>query len=250
MAQLAHHTSGKKDSELTPAEEEYLETICRLTGEGKRIKVKNIAKSLRVKDPSAVEMLKKLKKKGLLRYDRTGVELTASGKEKGLKIVRRHKLAERLLKDVFKHQLPGVHEHACEFEHIVDDDLADKIDAMLGRPSTCPHGEPIPDRDGKITEQRGKPLTQLPEGENCMIKVIPEERDCVERLLSLKILPGEKAKVLEKLPRGAVLLQCGGTQVALSRDIASRIFVGRGHRFRHGRRFQGGTGYGRAETQT
>lgn len=238
MVKFPRHTLGKKAPELTPAEEEYVEALYRLKGgPGNRIKVKDVAKNLGVKDPSAVEMLKKLTKKGLVRHDRSGVELTELGEEKGLKIVRRHALAERLLSDVFKHQLPGVHEHACEFEHIVDDDLADKIDAMLGKPSTCPYGEPIPDRDGQVAEQRGKPLTQLPEGEDCMIKVIPEERGCVERLLSLKILPGERVKIVEKLPKGAILLQCGNTQVALSRDIASRIFVGRG---RHGRRFMHG----------
>ncbi len=192
---------------------------------GERAKVKNLAKDLGLKDPSVVQMLLKLKDKGLVTYDRSGVILTERGKNQAVRIVRRHGLAERLLIDVFGHELPGVHEHACEFEHVLDDELTEKIDAILKKPDTCPHGGSIPDKDGKFARVKGKRLSDIGSGESCSVVVIPEERESVERLLALNVLPGSKVKVVEKLPRGALMLQCGKTQVAISREIASKILV-------------------------
>ncbi len=235
MARVICHAPRVSLPGLTPSEEEYLESIYR--GEDGLVKVKELARNLGVKDPSVVEMLKKLKEKGLVTYDRSGVKLTKRGKRGAVRVVRRHELAERLLSDVFKHGLPGVHEHACEFEHILDDELTNKIDDMLGKPVTCPHGEPIPTPEGKTVRPKGKALIDFDEGEKCVVVVIPEERGSVERLLSLNILPGSQGKVVEKLPRGAIMLQCGKTQVALSRDIASKILVRGPWRHRHrGRR--------------
>jgi DtxR family Mn-dependent transcriptional regulator len=236
MARLVCHVPHRI-SGLSPSEEEYMESIYRLERKhGGSVKVKELSKNLDVKEPSVVEMFKKLKGKGLVTYDRSGVRLTELGRKRGLRVVRRHKLAERLLSDVFKHGLSGLHEHACEFEHILDDELAERIDSMLGQPATCPHGHPIPTKEGKTVDIRGKPLTELGEGEDSKVLVIPEERGCVQRLLSLNILPGARVRVAEKLPRGAILLQCGKTQVALSREIASMILVEtpRRHRRRYG----------------
>lgn len=211
---------------LSSSEEEYLEAIYRRQPKvGERAKVKELARDLGVKDPSVVEMLAKLKDKGLVTYDRSGAVLTGRGRDQAVRVVRRHKLAERLLSDVFGHDLPGVHEHACEFEHILDDELTDKIDKMLEKPATCPHGGPIPPLKGRSIDVSGERLTDIGCGENCVVMVIPEERELVERLLALNILPRAKVRIVEKLPRGAVILQCGKTQVALSREIASKIIV-------------------------
>jgi DtxR family Mn-dependent transcriptional regulator len=211
---------------LTPSEEEYLESIFMCEGKTHgRAKVKELADDLDIKAPSVVEMLRKLKRRGLVDYDRSGAKLTKRGREQAIRVVRRHQLAERLLSDVFGHDLPGVHEHACEFEHVLDDELTDKLDDMLGNPSTCPHGDPIPTPYGKPSEVTGKKLIDASGGEECTVTVIPEERGSVERLLSLNILPGAKIKVVDKLPRGAIIMQCGKTQVALSRSIASKIIV-------------------------
>ncbi|MEM3421142.1 MAG: metal-dependent transcriptional regulator [Candidatus Hadarchaeum sp.] len=236
------HRMFRKNSKLSASEEEYLEAIYKEQTESKeRVKVKDLAKDLGVKDPSVVEMLSRLSDKGLITRDRSGAALTDRGLNEAMRVVRRHKLAERLLCDVFGHELPGVHEHACEFEHVFDDELTEKIDDLLKRPATCPHGGPIPRLSGESV-QPAKPLSDLACGESCTVVTIPEERESVERLLALNILPGSRVKVVEKLPRGAIMLQCGKMQVALSRDIASKILVKRPemgrvrHRARHGQR--------------
>jgi len=119
----------------------------------------------------------------------------------------------------------------------LDDELANKLDEALGKPTTCPHGSPIPTSNGRMAKVRADELTDMPESGECVVVTIPEEKGSVERLLSLNILPGEKIKIIEKLPRGALMVQCGKSQVALSRDIASKILVrgARGYRHRRGR---------------
>jgi DtxR family Mn-dependent transcriptional regulator len=219
---------------LTPSEEEYLEAIysCWQKTRG-RVKVSELSKNLRVRAPSVVQMLGKLQKKSFVDYDRSGVELTKKGEREAIQVVRRHELAERLLSDVFGHELPKVHERACKFEHVLDEELTDKLDEALGRPTTCPHGSPIPTSNGRMYKVRSDELTDIPESGECVVVTIPEERGSVERLLSLNILPGEKIRIIEKLPRGALMVQCGKTQVALSRDIASKILVRGPRRHRH-----------------
>lgn len=226
------HTSRR---EITPAEEEYLEAIftCAERG-GEAVKTSELAKQLHIKAPSVVQMLDKLKKKGLVDYGHhTGVRLTKKGRELAAKIVRRHKLAERLLADVFGQDLYKVHDDACKLEHAIDDELADKIEKTLGKPSTCPHGSPIPTTNGRVLKADCTELVDVGEGKECTIITIPEEREAVQRLLSLNILPQSKIKVMEKLPRGAILVQCGNTQVALSRGVASQILVSGRRRARH-----------------
>jgi DtxR family Mn-dependent transcriptional regulator len=227
---------GRSISELSPNEEEYLEAIFKLVKEKDgKVRVKDIARSLGVKDPSVVEMLGKLKGRGLVVHDRPGVELTPKGKDGAAQVVRRHKLAERLLTDVFNYSLPKVHDMACKLEHVLDDELTEKLDDALGKPKSCPHGGEIP-RPGKpVSEPKAVQLTEAGKGEKCLVMKIPEERGAVERLLALNVIPGANVKVLERMPRGALVLLCGDTKVALSRDIASQIRVRARHRYRGGR---------------
>jgi DtxR family Mn-dependent transcriptional regulator len=214
---------------LTPAEEEYLESIFmhqRRFGRG--IRVKELAEELGVRDPSAVQMLRKLSGKGLVRYGRRlGARLTRHGARRAAMIVRRHELAERLLHDVFGRDLYRAHEEACKFEHVLDDELADEIEAMLGRPKTCPHGSPIPGKDGRVERLEAPSLDEVAEGERCEILAIPEDREALQRLMSLNLIPGSVVEVVERAPLGALMVRCGGAQVALSRNLAARILVRR-----------------------
>lgn len=235
MKHVVCHAPRSSLPAITPSEEEYLETIYVMEGQEKEpVKVKNLAKNLKVKDPSVVEMLRKLKERGFVEYDRSGAKLTPEGKKYALKVVRRHDLAERLLADVFGYPLPKVHDMACKFEHVMDDDLTERVEKMLGNPETCPHGDQIPSPNGKTKKSESTSLLEAPKGEECMVMKIPEEKGSVERLLALNVIPGVNVKVMEKLPRGAIVLLCGKSRVALSRNVASEIRV-RGRHRRRGR---------------
>lgn len=218
---------------LTPSEEEYLEAIYRCQHKTKgKVKISELSKCLHLRAPSVVQMLRKLKKRNLISYERSGVELTEKGKKEALRVIRRHELAERLLTDIFGHELPKVHDWACKFEHVLDDELTNRIEEVLGKPSTCPHGNPIPTPDGRVSKLEGDKLTRVAEGSACEVVSIPQERESVERLLAFNILPGSKLQVIEKLPRGALVVRCGRCQVALSRGMASRILVKKHLKFR------------------
>ena len=237
MINMAWHSPHTGRKEMTPAEEEYLEAIFTCAkGSDQAVKTGELANQLHIKAPSVVQMLEKLKKKRLVDYERrVGVRLTKKGREIAAKIVRRHDLAERLLADVFGQDLHKVHDDACKLEHAIDDELADKIEKTLGKPNTCPHGSPIPTPNGRVPRADRTELVDVGEGKVCTVTTIPEDREAVQRLLSLNILPKSKIKVVEKLPRGAILVQCGDTQVALSRGVASQILVsGRRRRARRG----------------
>lgn len=212
-------------SDLTEAEEEYLEALYRLEGDSKKVKVGDLADELEIKEPSVVEMLEKLEEKNLLEYERyQGVELTDKGEEEGMRVTRRHRLAERLLCDVLNRDLPEVHEEACELEHSLANETADEIANVLENPETCPHGNPIPEEIKEMDEEAIK-LTEGKEGEEYKVMTIPEEEKDIKRLLPMAVLPGCDIKLAEKPSFSAIMVEQNGDKLALSRDIASKIKV-------------------------
>ena len=134
--------------EITENVEEYLETLFILDERGKKIaKITEVAESLEVTPPSAVEMLKKIEKEGLVNYKaRTGVSLTKSGRKLARRIVRNHRLAELLLTKILEVDVDdAAHEIvACAIEHHISDNIADAVCTKLGHPRKCPHGNDIP----------------------------------------------------------------------------------------------------------
>lgn len=211
-------------SKPTPSEEEYLKALYLLEEVGKKVRVKDLANYLQIKASSIVEMLERLAKQKFVKYDRLGMKLTPKGQNQAIGVIRRHQLAERLLSDVLHYRLSKVHDIAGELEHVFNNELAEKIDQVLGKPKTCPHGELIPGH-GKTLKSGGKPLTELKKNEEGLVIRIPEERGLVERLLSLNILPGTKLKLVEKLPWGTIIVKCGKTQIVLGKSITSQILV-------------------------
>lgn len=224
--------------ELSESEEEYLESLYKLSTEKSRVRVGELAKNLGIKEPSVVEMLKKLEKKGLVEYESySGTELTEKGEELGRGVTRRHRLAERLLCDVLGRELPSVHEEACKLEHSISDETAEEISRVLEEPKTCPHGNPIPKSELNSEYKELIKLTEGQEGKKYEVKKIPEEKEDIQRLLPLCVLPGTEIELLENPSFSALMVKRGEDKLALSRGIASKIMV-RGvekekHRHRH-----------------
>ena len=156
-----------------------------------------------------------------------GVKLTEKGRRIALRIIRKHRLSERLLTDLLNVEWEKVHEVACKMEHSISDEIAKKIEKTLGHPKTCPHGNPIPTECGGIIEEKSVPLSNLNPGEKGAIaKIIDEERDLLEYLSSLSIKPNRTIEIAEKTPfNGPLIVRIEGKNHALSRDIASLIKV-------------------------
>lgn len=214
----------------TSSEEEYLERIYRLEESGsKRVKTTDLAKDLGVSPASVSEMLSQtLSKKGLVDYEPyKGVKLTRKGKKAAASMVRKHRLAERLLVDVVGVDWDKSHEEACKLEHALSEDVIEKLDKTLGNPTSCPHGNVIPDQDGKTTSDDSQPLTDYEPPSMVEVTRISNERsDILNQLCSMGIFPGTKLKLLKKTPLGGPLLvDLGKCQIAVGNDIAKLIRV-------------------------
>jgi DtxR family Mn-dependent transcriptional regulator len=210
---------------LSESEEEYLGAIYRAQKETGEVRVSQVASQLGVKAPSVVQMFRRLVAKGLVSRTERGIRLTEAGMREGARVVRRHRLAERLLADVFGCDLREVHEKACRLEHAIDDNMAKRIGKILKNPPTCPHGGPIPGANGREPGPPTVPLSEMREGERAVVVRIPEDRPTVQRLLSLRILPGTEVRVVRRCPWRTVAVEAGGQPVALSRSIAEGIRV-------------------------
>jgi DtxR family Mn-dependent transcriptional regulator len=162
---------------------------------------------------------------------RTAVVLTPKGERTARTLVRRHRLSERFLTDVLGLDWETAHREACRLEHVISPEVEEKLDEMLGKPDTCPHGHPIPDEKGRIKEEGEiKPLCDLcPDEKGCIDRVEEEEPQLLNYLASLGLMPDVEVEVKEVAPFGGpLLIKVGDTQYALGREVASKIWTRKG----------------------
>ena len=144
------------------SEENYIKSIYHLQQQTATVTTNSLANELHTKPASVTDMLKKLKAKKLLSYEKyKGVRLSVEGKKLALGIVRKHRLWEYFLVDTLQFGWDEVHEVAEELEHISSKKLVEKLDAFLGYPKFDPHGDPIPDSHGKMAVQQQINLIDL-----------------------------------------------------------------------------------------
>jgi DtxR family Mn-dependent transcriptional regulator len=171
-----------------------------------------------------------LETKGLVaREPYKGVRLTEEGRKLALSVFRRHRLAERLLTDVVHLDWTDSHEEACKLEHAISDQLALAIEKSLGYPQTCPHGNPIPDKNGAVAPSKVIALSELENGEKATVSQIGDENtELLRYLAGLGVFPGVKVEVEEKAPfSGPMLVKVGSNSYALGLDVAAGIYVNR-----------------------
>ncbi len=209
--------------------EEYLEAIFRLLqNNDKYAKTGELAEVLNVKPASVTQMVQKLAEKSYLKYEKNkGVRLTAKGRKLALDVLRRHRIAERLLVDLLGVSWEEAHDVACEWEHLLTPELCNRVLEKLDDPATCPHGNPIPELDGTVTPLPQLTLADLGQGESAVIDCISDENiDLLRMMSSMGMLPGEIVRVVQISPIGdTFLIDVGTAQFALSHDLAKRVRV-------------------------
>ena len=174
------------------------------------------------------ELLAELEKSGLVKISGRAIALTAEGKSKAEPIIRRHRLAERLLVDVLGMPFEEIEESACEYEHTLAPGLTEAICTLLGHPRECPHGSPIP--EGECCQKAEssvhsfvKSLAALEVGDEVRISFIRKDDPVlIGKLVSFGVSPGKILKIRQKFP--AYVIQIEHTQIALEQDIAADIF--------------------------
>jgi DtxR family Mn-dependent transcriptional regulator len=155
---------------------------------------------MQTKPASVTDMLKKLKAKELLDYEPYyGVKLTPTGRKVALNIIRRHRLWEFFLVNTIGFEWDKVHEIAEELEHVQHPLLIEKLDEFLGRPAFDPHGDPIPDREGKIASTNYRMLTDAVSGEKVLFASVGlQTPELMDMLRHKNLSLGDRIEVLNK----------------------------------------------------
>ncbi len=208
----------------------YMKAIYRLAREGPGATTSVLATELGVSPASVSGMLKKLVADGYVEHEARGdIALTRKGLQEAVRVVRRNRLAERMLTDMLGMSWDDVHAEACILEHAITDRLEEALIKTLGDPKTCPHGHPIPPRDLSRPEPLGEPLAQVEPGDDATVCGVTEALPEMLRYLGeLGMQPGAHVRVIEKAPLGGpVTIEIGNKRVAVSLELARMVLVTR-----------------------
>jgi DtxR family Mn-dependent transcriptional regulator len=214
--------------ELTDAIQDYLKEIYKLEATGRRVTTSALADVLEVSPPSVTAMLKKLATLGLVKHERyRGATLTEQGERVALEVIRHHRLIEQYLVETLGIPIDAVHVEADRLEHALSEELEAHIDRTLGFPTRDPHGDPIPDAELNVATQDLTPLSTLEAGAKATVARVPDgDGELLRYLSKLKLTPGRRLQVRESAPfDGPLTVRVGGTDHAISRELAARISV-------------------------
>jgi DtxR family Mn-dependent transcriptional regulator len=180
------------------------------------------------------QLLESLCRENLIAIDNAGrAALLPVGRALAERIIRRHRLAERLICDVLGSSVDESEDAACEFEHLLAEGITSSICTLLGHPRYCPHQRPIPEGDCcRQAREELKPIVvssdQLPIGESARVAYLSSgEHARLLRLSALGITPGATVRLLQKWP--SFVFQCDQTEIALEEDVARHIYVWQTH---------------------
>jgi DtxR family Mn-dependent transcriptional regulator len=205
--------------------EEVLEKLYLCTVEEDKKHINFECLHLKHDDPAIKELLKL----NYIQVKGENVNLTKESEKDAENVVRRHRLAERLLVDILHTKETVVHDAACEFEHVLYHGVDEDVCTMLGHPRFCPHGKPIPPgRCCKETKQQAevviKPLTEMSAHQSGKIAYLQTtEREKLQKFMAMGILPGMNITLLQKSP--SYVFKVENTQYAVDRELAENIYV-------------------------
>jgi DtxR family transcriptional regulator, Mn-dependent transcriptional regulator len=188
-----------------------------------------VADRLGVSGASATNMLKRLATIGLVRHvPFKGVTLTPAGRTIAVEVIRHHRLLETYLAEALGVPWDRVHEEAEVLEHVLSEDLENRIAALLGEPTRDPHGHPIPGRSGNVATPSVIPLTELRPGDRAtVLQVSDHDPELLRYLDGLGLRPGVEVTGVGAEPfEGTVSVRLGEARRTLGRAAAEQVFVG------------------------
>ena len=216
-------------SMLSFTEENYLKAIYHLAEGGtKAVLTNQIADSLNTKAASVTDMIKKLSNKSFISYEKYyGVKMTRQGKAEALAIIRKHRLWETFLVEKLQFSWDEVHDVAEQLEHIQSPLLIERLDAFLNYPKEDPHGEPIPDRYGKVHLIAQECLSSQTTGyKGSIVAVKDSDSNLLKYLDKIGATPGQPIEVLGKEEYDESLeIVVGSNKVTVSKSVALNILV-------------------------
>jgi DtxR family Mn-dependent transcriptional regulator len=225
-----------------PAFAQYCEAIFELQEDDVDVIQARIAERLGISRPAVSEMVRRLEAEELIRLERMDggdsssgqvrgrIQLTTTGRALAESVVRRHRLAERMLTDVLGLSWSEAHVEASRWEQVISPAVERAINRLLNDPTTCPHGNPIPGSDYRPPDV--VQLSELGPHQRFLVTRIPEELEFTPGLLefleSASVTPGNRGGVSAVSPDGTMTIEVNGTYVGISRFAADRILVVRG----------------------
>lgn len=220
---------------LTYTEENYLKAILRLSStdpEIMEVGTNTLASSLAVKPATASDMLKKLKEKKLITYEKYGkISLTRAGRTFAVQIIRKHRLWETFLSEKLGFSWDEVHEVAEQLEHIQSDKLINSLDKFLGYPKFDPHGDAIPNAKGEMKKIHKKTLAEAGAGVSCKMTGVKDNTSTFLQYVEktgLKL--NSQIKVLSKQTFDKLIeIEVNKKVVTVSEKFAENIYVGCKH---------------------
>lgn len=214
---------------VSSSKENYLKAIFHLQDEDGSVTTNALARELDTRAASVTDMLKKLKTQKLLLYEKyQGFRLSLEGRKLALQIIRKHRLWEFFLVEKLNFGWEEVHEMAEELEHISSKKLVDRLDEFLGFPKADPHGDPIPDANGKIFSKKQVSLLDLKLNMTAVVSNITDQSSEMLELLKHKGLNlGTKLEIKKKFSfDNSIELKVKNLpSVTISENVAKNVFV-------------------------
>ncbi|MBU0985315.1 MAG: metal-dependent transcriptional regulator [candidate division Zixibacteria bacterium] len=213
---------------LTTADQNYIKAIYRLQLGNEAVSTSALAAALGVTPASVSGMLRKLSRSNVLIHQRyKGVRLTARGRLAALQVIRRHRLIELFLVEILGLPWDSVHKEAERLEHVVSDEILERMDVLLGHPAVDPHGAPIPSHNGRIASHAGVRLAELDAGARGTVsEVADHDPDLLRYLSDIRLTPGAEVAVIDRLPfDGTVVITVSGRQQHVSAGVASAVWI-------------------------
>jgi DtxR family transcriptional regulator, iron-dependent repressor len=215
----------------TPAIQDYLGAIYDLAGSDKPVIGARLARYMHLSAPSIAEALRRMQKDGYVRVEgKKEIRLTSKGLDIAETMARRHRLLERWLTDVLGLDWAKAHDEAHRLEHALSPVVEERLAKMLGMPSTCPHGNPIPGMARPAVRFEPFPLAQAREGASVVVERITEEAEADKNLLEYlwrhNVRPGRRLRITEVAPWAGTVTAAGdGQSITLGLPAAAKIWV-------------------------
>lgn len=195
---------------------DYLATIYRLSGAANhavhKVTTTQVAEKMQVSPAAASSMLKRLETLGFVqRSGADGVKLEAQGRLAALQLIRRHRLLEVFLMQVMKFSWDQVDVESHRLEHAISPGFVERMDVLCGYPTHCPHGDPIPTKEGYMPDEQLVPLSELrPQQAGYLWRIATDDAHILRYLEKRKLIPCQRITVIEIAPfKGPITLQVG-----------------------------------------
>ena len=207
---------------------EYLAEIYRLQEDSSTVSTTSLAERLDVSAPAVPRMLKRLKSAGYVKHiPYQGVELTDLGRDEALREIRRHRILEVFLVKIMNFSWDEAHAHSHDLGHGLNDMLTQRMAEMTNHPTRCPHGEPIPDENGRLPDIDDTCIMNLSIGYKGEVsRVRTDEPEKLKYFASLGLIPTAKFEIVGRAPfNGPMRLRVGRDDVVLGVELTKSLWV-------------------------